>query len=124
MQKFGAGILEAMTRLIEIFSEKSKDHSTLDELNALIKDRSTWHQAHQLFLRIRRKNTEAARRNEPQLVTQYAFEEACAKTLYNLCSQPAPFDPDSPYWIVPNALATARKLGIDDGEIISAIMSK
>jgi hypothetical protein len=32
-----------------------------------------------------------------------------------------PFDPDSPYWIVPNAFALARRLGIDQSEILAIV---
>jgi len=49
------------------------------------------------------------------------FEEICAKTLYNLSGAPAPFDPDSPYWIVPNAFALARRVGIEPAEILAVV---
>ena len=49
------------------------------------------------------------------------FEEVCAKTLYNLCGSRAPFDPDSPYWIVPNAFALARALGIPGAKELAIV---
>ena len=55
------------------------------------------------------------------LEAQYIFEEVCAKTLYNLANAAAPFDADSPYWIVPNAIALARLLNIDDAEVLRVV---
>jgi len=112
---------EAMKRLITLFAEHSSDRSTLDELYRMIADWDTWHEAHDLFQRIRFKTLEAGRRGDRGLEAQYCFEEVCAKTLYNLTGRPAPFDPDSPYWIVPNALATARHLGIDERDIVAIV---
>ena len=120
----GITITDAMKHLTLIFAEESTDRSTLDELHHMAGDRRSWHKAHDLFNRIRQKTLDAERRKDAKLIAQYAFEEACAKTLYNLPRSPAPFDPDSPYWIIPNALVTARNLGIDVNKIISAVISK
>jgi len=119
----GITIIDAMKHLILIFAEKSTDRSTLDELYQMADDRSSWKHAHDLFQRIRRKTLDAERRGATVFVAQYAFEEACAKTLYNLPLSPSPFDPDSPYWIIPNALVTARYFRIDANKIISAVIS-
>jgi hypothetical protein len=51
-------------------------------------------------------------------LAQYHFEEICAKTLYNMANEPAPFDPDAPFWVLPLALKLGQMLGITDvGEI-------
>ena len=55
------------------------------------------------------------------LESQYLFEESCAKTLYNLSGEPAPFDAHSPYWIIPNALIAARLRGIDSQRVVDII---
>jgi hypothetical protein len=123
MRLGGITIIDAMKRLVLIFAEKSPDRSTLDELYHMAGDRGSWPRAHDLFDRIRRKNLAASGRDAAKLKAQYCFEEACAKTLYNLPHSPAPFDPDSPYWIIPNALVAARHFGIHENEIISAIIS-
>jgi hypothetical protein len=57
----------------------------------------------------------------PPLEGERLFEESCAKTLYNLSGESAPFDADSPYWIVPSAFALARRVGIDDSEILAVV---
>ena len=102
-------------KLIELFAERCKDRETLDELTALAADRSRWSKAHGLFDRIRRKTLVAERAGDQTLTAQYVFEEICAKTLYNLSGESAPFDADSPYWIVPNAFALARRIGVEVG---------
>jgi hypothetical protein len=119
----GMTIIDALKRLTLIFAEKSTDRRTLDELHQMAGDRGSWSDAHDLFQRIRRKTIEAERLGDAKLTAQYAFEEACAKTLYNLQRSPAPFDPDSPYWIIPNALVTARHFEIDENKIVSAVIS-
>ena len=65
----------------------------------------------------------AQRSADPLLEAQYLFEEACAKTLYNLSGGAAPFDAYVPFSVVPNAFTLARRLGIGDLEIVQAIMA-
>ena len=117
-------ILEQMKKLIELFAARSKDRSSLDELHTMIGDRHAWDMAHGLFRRIRQKTLEAEKRKDKLDECQYVFEEACAKTLFNLTGRPAGFDPDSPYWIVPNALELARRMGIAESEITSIVAGK
>jgi hypothetical protein len=95
----GKTIPEAMKRLIELFAAHSADRATLDELHQMASDRGTWNRAHDLFQRIRKRSLHAYHIGDMKLKAQLGFEEACAKTLYNLSGHPAPFDSDSPYWI-------------------------
>ena len=122
MRLGGVKMLDAIQRLSQLFAEVSPDRSTLDELVSVAGDRGRWHGAHDLFQRIRKKSLDVARRNDTKLLAQYGFEEACAKTLYNLSGKPAPFDADSPYWIVPDALVAAREYGIEEGQIVKSIV--
>jgi len=64
----------------------------------------------------------AHRRGDQLAVAQYAFEEICAKTLYNITHEPAPFDPDSPFWVLPRALKLGQMLGITDAGVISPLL--
>jgi hypothetical protein len=114
-------MLDQMKRLIEMFAARSRDRSTLDELHRMIADDSTWPKAHNLFQRIRQKTLAAEQRRDELSDCQYLFEEVCAKTLYNLSGESAPFDADSPYWIVPNALSLARRMRIDESEITKIV---
>jgi hypothetical protein len=116
------GIIVAMRRLLEWLAPRCSDHSSIDELLGLLSaERTRWQHAHSLFDRIRHKTLDAAGRGDKVLEAQYGFEEVCAKTIYNLSGYPAPFDADSPYWIIPNAVTMARELHISDSEILKAI---
>jgi hypothetical protein len=123
MRLGGITMLDAMKRLIEIFAARSPDRGTLDELHRMIGDRGAWHRAHDLFQRIRSKTLVAEKQGDRKMEAQFCFEEACAKTLYNLTGRPAPFDTDSPFWIVPNAIVTARYFEIDERDILRAIVA-
>lgn len=94
----------------------------MQTLKALAEDRSRWKQAHALFSEIRQKTLAAEKRKDELALKQYAFEEICAKTLYNLTHEPAPFDPDSPFWVLPLALDLGRQLGITDPGAISPLL--
>lgn len=103
---------------LTLFETRCEDKTTLRKLIALAEDRSRRKEAHALFSEIRQKTLAAEKRKDEFALAQYAFEEICAKTLYNLTHEPAPFDPDSPFWVLPLALDLGRRLGIaDPGEI-------
>jgi len=108
-------------RLIDLFAEKCSDRSTLDELRRMVDDVNSWPQAHNLFTRIRRKTLEVGEHGDARARCQYLFEEVCAKTLYNLSGNTAPFDADSPDWIVPNAFSLALQLMIPKAEITGIV---
>ena len=111
------GILGGIRELCVLFTTQCEDKTTLEQLIGMVDDRSRWRGAHNLFQQIRAKTLKAEARKDKLALHQYYFEEACAKALYNLSGEPAPFDADSPYWVVPNALKLARMVGIDESEI-------
>lgn len=117
----GGRIIGDMEKLIGLFASRCADRETLDELLGMTSDRGQWTKAHALFDRIRRKTLRAEREGDRRLAAQYLFEEVCAKTIFNLSYPKAPFDADSPYWIVPTAFALARHLGIVDSEILAVV---
>lgn len=113
----GGRILDAISDLVALFASHCADRATLDELHAIVPRREKWASARAVFDRIRAKTLEAERRGDGHALAQYVFEEACAKTLVNLSMPKAPFDPDSPYWIVPKALVLAERLGVPATEV-------
>jgi hypothetical protein len=118
-------ITTAILAPLTFFERRCKDKETLRKLIALANDRSRRKEAHALFSEIRRKTLAAEQRNDQLALAQYSFEEICAKTLYNLTHEPAPFDPDSPFWVLPLALELGQMLGImDAGEISPLLRSK
>ncbi len=118
---YGGKILDDMACLIRLLSPHCQDRETIDTLGAMVAARSKWQRAHALFDQIRRKTLAAERAQNRRLASQYFFEEMCAKTLFNLSRSNAPFDPDSPYWIIPNAIAFARHVGVEDAQVIKVI---
>src|SRR5688572_27969581 len=110
-----------MDGLLRLLAPHCRDRATADELMAMLADHQKWPKAHDLFNRIRAKALVAARSADRTLECQYLFEEICAKTLYNLSRSSAPFDSDSPYWIIPNALAFARRVGVADSQVIKVV---
>jgi len=114
-------MLREMRELIEFFISHVRDTETLERLLRMIDDRGSWPKAHHLFRDIRHKTLRALRGHDSQAEVQFIFEEACAKTLFNYTHSTAPFDPDSPYWIVPNALTCAQKLGLDPMDVVRIV---
>lgn len=108
-------------RLIELFMFRCQENSTLVELLALASNSSRWKEGHQLFQDIRRKTLKAETSGNSDLLKQYAFEELCAKTLYNLSGEPAPFDPDSSDYVVASALSLAGVVGVPEAEISDVV---
>jgi hypothetical protein len=113
-----------MKDLITLFKPHCADVETLDELLSLLADHGKWHKAHELFTKIRRKNRDTNALTNARAHVQYRFEEICAKTIYNLSLNSAPFDPDSAYWVVPRALGFAMELGISTDEVVAIVRSK
>lgn len=122
MKNHPTNIITAMLAPLMFFEGRCKDKETLRRLIELANDRSRRKQAKALFDEIRHKNLAAGRRNDHLAQAQYDFEEICAKTLYNMSREPAPFDPDSPFWVLPLALELGRALGVVDAGEISPLL--
>jgi hypothetical protein len=123
VMNYGGAITKDMAGLLDLFAPHCEDRETIDWLRSALADRGKWQKAHGVFTQIRSKSVKAGRSRNSVAMAQYLFEEICAKTLYNLCSASAPFDADSPYWLVPNAIAFARRLGMKEQEVLSCVTS-
>lgn len=120
MNRTGA-ILTDMSRLLGFFGPHCADRQTLDWLLTACDDRGRWPKAHGVHGQIRAKGLKAIGRGDAALAAQYRFEEMCAKTLYNLSRSPAPFDVDSPYWVIPDALVFGRLAGLQDADVLACV---
>lgn len=114
-------VVEAMSDLVDLFSVYCSERTTLDELRQMFDERGPRQKAKGLFDKIRNKKLKAIGQENHLLIAQYAFEEACAKTLYNLGHNLAPFDVDSPYRVAPSAFELARHLKLYDEEVVRII---
>ncbi len=121
MSRSPVNVLFAIRNLATLLSSRSEDPATLRTIIEFTNDKGRWQKAHGLFDEIRSKASRASTRGDETLEAQYRFEEVCVKTLYNLGRYSAPFDPDSPYWIIPNALRAGELLGIEASEILDQI---
>ena len=110
-------LVSKIESLLALFREHCTDLETISELQILVAAPARWPEAHKLFQRIRLKNLAASKARDLPLEAQYCFEEICAKSLYNLSQSPAPFDSDSPDWLVPNAMSLAKCLQINQAEV-------
>jgi hypothetical protein len=114
--------------LLNLFRSHVPDRQSNKQVAALISDEMKWPTAHEMFGKIRGKLLEADKAGDSLRQCQYGFEEICLKTVYNETasesSRPAPFDSDSPFFVVPNAFHLARSVGIPDSDILSIIAPK
>jgi hypothetical protein len=115
-------VASSIIEMVTFFIPHCRDVSTLNELMTMAKDRSQWRKGHDLFDRIRTRTLRADKANDRLLQYQFSFEEICAKTLYNLSGYPARFDDDSPFWVIPIAVAFAHSLGVDDPCSVSSLL--
>lgn len=116
-------IIAGMLGPLTLFETKCEDTQTLRQLIELANDPARWKTAHALFSHIRQKTLAAEKRGDDLARKQYAFEEICAKTLHNLSRESAPFDADSPFWILPRAVEFGLALGITDLGEVSSLLS-
>ena len=110
-----------LQRLVDLLGPHCDDRSVLDLLvsTALIDDEGE--SARELFDQARAKTLKYPKEQHPARGAQHEFEEICAKTIYNLKRGPAPYDPDSPYWIVPNALTLSSALGLPSSKVVEIV---
>jgi hypothetical protein len=112
----GGRVITLLQRLVSLFAPRCSDRRTMDELAQLLADDAPWTAAQDLLGRIHAKALLADRHQDRMLSVQYSFEGICARTLCTL-SQLDLLDSDSAYWIVPNAFALGRALGLDDARV-------
>ena len=112
MRTHPTNIIAAMQGLFGVFEPLCEDTQCLRALAAIAADRGRWPDAHKLYQGIRQKTLAAEKKGDELRLAQYAFEEICAKTLYNLSGSPAPFDADSAFWVIPLAAQLGAKLGL------------
>ncbi len=116
-------IISAMVEMLAVFESVCNDTSTLRRLREMASDRGRWERGKLLFQDIRQKTLKAEKRGDQLALAQYAFEEVCAKTLYNLRHPPAPFDADSAFWIIPLAIGLGREVGLTEPFQVSSLMN-
>lgn len=115
----GGLIVPALRDLLLLFESRCQDSRNLTELlRVLSGSRSSWSNARSCFASAR---TRHRRGGEASSTQQLFFEEVVSKTLYNLSGASAPFDADSPYWVVPGALSLAESLDLPSSSVLEIV---
>ena len=105
-------VIEEIQLLLDLFHDLVPDQESNRLVWKFCEEKHRWIKAHGLFTTIRQRNLKAVKEENKLKEVQYCFEEVVAKTLYNLTRSEAPFDPDSPYWVIKNALRLAQLLNL------------
>jgi hypothetical protein len=105
-------IIEEIKLLLDLFENEVPDKESNRLVWKFCNEKHRWIKAHGLHSTLRDRNLKAIEQSNHAKECQYCFEEVIAKTLYNLTRAEAPFDPDSPYWVIKNALSLAKTLNI------------
>jgi hypothetical protein len=114
-------MIEDILRLLRLFADRVPDAESNGWVVEVASDEDRWHEAHSYFDKIRHRNLEAISDKDAVRQAQYCFEEICLKSIWNETDTDAPFDSDSPYWVVPSAVKLARALGIVDAAVLVVI---
>lgn len=114
-------IIEEILLLLDLFEDSVLDPDSNRLVWKFCNEKHRWIKAHGLFATIRDRNVKAIKHGDIKKEAQYLFEESIAKTLYNLTNPTAPFDPDSPYYVIKNALDLARKIGVSEQKVLDII---
>ena len=114
-------IIEEIVLLLELFESKAPDKESNQLVRKFCEEKHRWIKAHGLHSTIRDRNLKAIKNGNNEKEAQYNFEKSVAKTLFNLTNSSAPFDSDSPYWVLKNAFTLARQLDIPEQKIIDII---
>jgi hypothetical protein len=114
-------VITEIKALLDLFEEKVPDHESNRLVWKFCDEKQKWIKAHGLHSTLRDRNLKAIKQGNKIKECQYCFEEVIAKTLFNLTMSSAPFDPDSPYWVIKNALALAQKIGVPTEEVVRIV---
>jgi hypothetical protein len=107
--------------LLGLFRGHVPDTDTNGWVTELAADRDKWGDAHDLFDAVRTRNLVAIAAGDRVRECQYCFEEVCLQSLFNETDTTVPFDSCSPYWVIKNALALARVVGVPTQVVVGIV---
>jgi hypothetical protein len=114
-------IIAEIKALLDLFEDRVSDKGSNRLVWRFCNEKDKWIKAHGLHSTIRDRNLKAIKQGDKVKECQYCFEEVVAKTLFNLTRSCAPFDPDSPYWVIKNALILAKEVGVPVQEVAEIV---
>jgi site-specific DNA-adenine methylase len=104
----------------KLFINESKDKDELIKLIEVVGSKERWMKSKAYFSEVRHKNLKNSK-DDKELQALYAYIESCYKSLYNLTHPTAPFDADSPFKIIQNALRYCKHISIQEAEIMKIL---
>ncbi|GAA5445469.1 hypothetical protein Misp06_03672 [Microbulbifer sp. NBRC 101763] len=113
--------VEEIKSLLNYFEDSVPDRESNRLLWKFCDEKHRWVKAHGLHSTIRDRTVKAEKQNDRVRLSQYLFEEAVAKMLWNLTRPSTPFDPDSPYWVIKNALILAKELDKSTADVVKIV---
>ena len=114
-------MIEEIQMLLDLFEEVVPDRESNRLVWRFCDEKHKWIKAHGLHSTLRDRNVKATNQGDKVKECQYCFEEVIAKTLFNLTRSDVPFDPDSPYWIIKNALRLAKALNVPSEKVVEIV---
>ena len=108
--------------LLQLFAGRVPDPVSHARVLELAQNRQQWQHAHDLFDQLRDGTLRSIAAKDHARECQYYFEEVCLQSLYNETGPSDPFDPDSPYWILKNAIALAWATGVSLNAVAAAVL--
>lgn len=109
-------------QLIDFLEDHVRDKSSMIEIKDCLEDREFGtERSRNIFDTVRAKTLKAEKLGQDDVIIQRAFEEACAKALFNFGRPSAAYDPDAQFWIVPYAFRLAQRKGLSESEIIDLV---
>lgn len=114
-------IIEEIKLLLDLFENEVPDKDSNRLVWKFCDEKHRWIKAHGLHSTLRDRNVKASKQGNLIKEAQYCFEEVVSKTLFNLTKSSAPFDPDSPYWVIKNAFALAKALNIPSEKVVEIV---
>lgn len=114
-------MIEEIKLLLDLFESNVPDKESNRLVWQFCHEKQKWIKAHGLHSTLRDRNLKAIKQGDKIKECQYCFEEVVAKTIFNLTRSEAPFDPDSPYWVIKNALTLAKALNIPIEKVVEIV---
>jgi hypothetical protein len=98
--------------LLRVFNGRVPDSESHQRVLELAASPRFWAAAHAVFDEVRKRMLVASDQQDHPRILQYELEESCCKAIYNATGALDEFDTCSPFFVVPNALGLARKIGL------------
>lgn len=113
---------EMIARVLRVFAAYVPDVESHARVTELVETPTRWSAGHAVFDEVRVRLLAAMKAKKKPSEWQHHFEESCCQAVYNATNPPAPFDPGSAFFVVPQALGFASIVGIPPEELVRVLL--